>query len=147
MNKTTTVLKITAIILNTLFLTVLALLYIQSPAGGPSIIIAVMIFLFPLTNLLALLFSSKFLIGTKGAVLTALSVILSIMILLILTLVIGQSGTPEPIMMRAFLVIWILSPVLNIPAVILLRARVQKNTPAAAIITCPHCGGDVTIDG
>ncbi len=147
MNKMTTILKITAVILNTLFLTVLALLYFQSPAGGPSIILAVMIFLFPLINLLALLFSNKLLIGTKGAVLTALSVLLSIMILMILTLVIGQSGTPEPIMMRAFLVVWILAPVSSIPAVILLRARAQKNTPAANIITCPHCGRDVTTAG
>ncbi len=129
MKNTTTVLRITAIILNTLFLMVLLLLCIKSPPKGPSIILAVMIFLFPLTNLLALIFSSKFLTGTRGAVLTALSVILSIIILMILALVVGQSGVPEPPVMRAFLVMWILSPASSIPAVILLRARAKKNTP------------------
>jgi hypothetical protein len=143
MNKTATVLKITAIILNTLFLAIMVLLCIQSPPSGSYVILAVIIFLFPLTNLLLLFFSGKLLTGTKGVVFTTLSVILGVLMLLVLVLAVGQSGVPEPAGMRVFLVMWILSPLISIPAVILLRARAQKNTSESNTIICPHCGGDV----
>ena len=143
MKMATTVLKIIAIILNALFLATMVLLCIKSPPSGSNVILASIIFLFPLISLLVLLGSDKLLTGTKGVVFTTLSVILGVLLLLVVMLLVGQSGVPEPAGMRAVLVLWILSPLLTIPAVILLRVGANKKTSHANIITCPHCGGDV----
>jgi hypothetical protein len=145
MSKAMGILKVCTIILNTLFLATLILLCIQTSPFGSNLILAVIIFFFPLINLLVLLGSGKLLMGTKGIVFATLSVISSVIILLIIVLIVGQSGVPDPAGLRAVLVLWIISPLLTIPAVILLRARTKKETSVTGTIICPHCGGDVNI--
>ena len=145
MKKSVTVLKIIAIILNALFLAIIVLLCIKDPPSGSNAILAGIVFLFPLISLLLLLGSGKLLTGTKGVVFTTLSVISGVLLLLVVVFAVAQSGIPEPAGMRAVLVLWILSPVLSIPAVILLRAGVKKNTSMASTMICPHCGGDVNV--
>jgi hypothetical protein len=145
MKKTTTVLKITAIILNALFLAIGFVMLRKIPPSGSYIILALIIYAYPLTNLVLLLFNSKILTGTKGVVFTTLSVISGVLLLLLVVFAVARSGVPEPAFIRAVLVLWIIAPLFSVSAVVLLRTSVKKNTSETKTVISPHCGGDVNI--
>jgi hypothetical protein len=145
MNKTAAGLKIVAIVLNSLFLVFLVLLSISNPPDGSDLALAIIIYIYPVMNLLALILSRKILTGRQGAVVSTLSIIFGVAVLLILVFVISKSGMPEPLGMRAFVLIWFLAPLISCLAILLLRANAKKGASLGEAITCPHCGGEISV--
>jgi hypothetical protein len=145
MDKIAAGLRIVSIVLNSLFLVFLILLSISNPPDGSDLALAIIIYIYPVMNLLALILSRKILTGRQGAVVSTLSIIFSVAALLILVFVISKSGMPEPIGMRTFVLIWFLAPLFSCPAILLLRANTKKGDSQGKIITCPHCGGEISV--
>jgi len=143
MNKAAAGLRIVAIVLNSLFLVFLILLSISNPPDGSYLVMAIIIYIYPVINLLALILNRKILIGRKGVALSTLSIIFGVAALLMLVFVIAQSGMPEPIGVRTFVLIWFLAPLFSCPAILLLRANAKKGNSQDRAITCPHCGGEI----
>jgi hypothetical protein len=145
MNKTAACLRIIAIVLNSLFLVFLVLLSISNPPPGSQLALVIIIYIFPVINLLALILNRKILTGRKGAVFSTLSIVFGVVALLMLVFVIAQSGMPEPIGMRTLVLTWLLVPLFSCPAIFLLRADAKKGDSQGKAITCPHCGGEISV--
>ena len=147
MNIVTAIFKYAAIIFNTLFLALLIALTLKTPPeGASSIAFSVVVYIYLFFNLSILILSARLLVSARGTILSSVSIFSSLVLLLILFIGVGHSDIHEaPKGIRLLILTWLLVPLLTAPATLLLRLAAKKTTNNTKLITCPHCGGEVTV--
>jgi hypothetical protein len=147
MNKTACILKYCAITVNMLLAIFLTLLVIGIHPSGSLMTILLAVVFCSILNIILLALSRRLLAGAIGVFFLCLFSVLNIGSLLGVIACLAQWGLPGQPMEVLAVILWLVFPIITLPAIFLVRSQLNKNGASdCGTITCPNCATEISIN-